>query len=243
MEPIRIAILSDNRLFREGLLRIVADEPAFSIVGHGERGASPPETGEPRADVLLLDGRTEEALALCAALERQGRPKVLFLGAPCDDDWAVRALGAGARGILERSGGAEDLVKAIRVVHAGQIWARRQVMLAGIGRRSSTGVAGGDGDGSLERRLSSREREVFRQAATGLSNKELADRLAISQATVKVHLTHIFLKLGLRGRAELAAAYHGVMGSAPDARLRAKVPRIGRTAKGIDRSHGVRPKA
>jgi len=63
----------------------------------------------------------------------------------------------------------------------------------------------------LEHQLSSREREVFRHAATGLSNKELADRLAISRATVKAHLTQIFQKLGVNGRAQLAAVYHGVV--------------------------------
>jgi len=70
------------------------------------------------------------------------------------------------------------------------------------------------GDPSLKR-LSDREREVFRHAATGLSNRELAKRLAISQATVKAHLTSIFQKLGLRGRAELAAAYHGMLPPVP----------------------------
>jgi len=65
--------------------------------------------------------------------------------------------------------------------------------------------------------LSSREKEVLRHAATGLSNKELAERLAISEATVKVHLTHIFQKLGVRGRAELAAVYHGLLTSASEA--------------------------
>ena len=63
---------------------------------------------------------------------------------------------------------------------------------------------------SLDRTLSRREREIFHHAATGLGNRELAARLAIGEATVKAHLTKIFQKLGVRGRAELAAVYHGV---------------------------------
>ena len=63
----------------------------------------------------------------------------------------------------------------------------------------------------VEQALSARERDVFRLAAGGLGNKALAERLAISEATVKVHLTHIFQKLGVRGRSELAAAYHGLL--------------------------------
>lgn len=83
------------------------------------------------------------------------------------------------------------------------------------------GARGGRAWQILKQRLSDREREVFRHAAMGLSNKELAQRLAVSQATVKAHLTSIFQKLGLRSRAELAAAHHGML---PPAR-RAPSPR------------------
>ena len=72
------------------------------------------------------------------------------------------------------------------------------------------------GAATLDRQLSRREREIFRQAASGLANKEVASRLAIGEATVKAHLTHIFQKLGVRGRAELAALYHGVTPRVPD---------------------------
>jgi DNA-binding NarL/FixJ family response regulator len=152
-------------------------------------------------------------LDLCAALKRDGGgPAVIFFMAARDDDvWAVAALSAGARGILARNAPAEDLVKAIRVVREGQIWARRHAIEAWVEHMASVSGATRARESSLEQGLSSREKEVFRHAATGLSNKELAGRLAISQATVKVHLTHIFQKLGLRGRAELAAAYHGII--------------------------------
>jgi DNA-binding CsgD family transcriptional regulator len=76
------------------------------------------------------------------------------------------------------------------------------------------------GSAMLERQLSRREREIFREAATGLGNKELAARLDIGEATVKAHLTHIFQKLGVRGRAELAAVYYG--GLAPEGVARPK---------------------
>src|SRR4029453_18938188 len=64
---------------------------------------------------------------------------------------------------------------------------------------------------AIERRLSCREQEVLHYAVAGFGNKEVADRLIISEATVKVHLTHIFRKLGLHGRGQLAAAYHGII--------------------------------
>ena len=211
MLPIRIAILSDDRLFSEGLLRIVGAESSFVVVG-GDEGAPPgsdPRTAGP--DVLLVDSRMKEALALCAEIKRKGGPAVVFVAAPDEDNWAPEALGAGACGILAKSAGPEDLVKAVRAVHGGQIWARRHVMAAWMKHLAGAHGARCVDETLLERGLSGREREVFRHAATGLSNKELAHRLAISQATVKAHLTHIFQKLGLRGRVELAAAYHGLV--------------------------------
>ena len=110
---------------------------------------------------------------------------------------------------LDLTGVQEDLVKAVCVVSEGQVWARRDV-LARMEHRAASSVAVRGGEPILQR-LSDREREVYREAAMGLSNRELAKRLAISPATVKAHLTSIFQKLGLRRRAELAAAYHGML--------------------------------
>ena len=174
-------------------------------------------------DVLLLDSRMEGALGLCAAQKREGGPAVILVAAPDEDGWAPEALGAGARGILPKSAGAADLVKAVRVVHEeGLIWARRRVIVAWLDRLTAAAPPrGGGGNNALDKRLSTRERDVFRHAASGLGNRELAQRLAISEATVKVHLTRIFQKLGLRGRGELAAAFHGVMETAQEGARRA----------------------
>jgi DNA-binding NarL/FixJ family response regulator len=216
MPVVRIAVISDDRLFREGLVRILSGEASFSVVGQHDQPTLGAAVRAAQPDVLLVDSRMEGALDFCAALRREGSPVVILMAADEDDGFALRALDAGARGILDKNARAEDLVKAVRIVRDGQIWARRHVLeawvqhLAGVSRGSRTS------ESSLEQRLSSREREIFRHAATGLSNKELAERLAISQATVKAHLTSIFQKLGLHGRAELAAAYHGLMPPAPD---------------------------
>jgi DNA-binding NarL/FixJ family response regulator len=101
-------------------------------------------------------------------------------------------------------------VKAIHVVADGLIWARRRVIVACLDRLTGAPPPPRGGDASFEDRLSGRERDVFRHAAAGLGNRELGQRLNISEATVKVHLTRIFQKLGLRRRGELAAAYHGI---------------------------------
>jgi len=208
MNTVRVAVLSDDRLFCEGLLRIIGDERFITVVGHGEEAALRPALRAAGPDVLLVDSRLAGALGLCAALKREGGPAIVLVAADDGDDWGMGALVAGARGILAKSARPEDLVKAVRVVHEGQIWARRHLMAEWMAQvpEATTGPAG---EGMIGQ-LSQRESEVFRHAAAGLSNKELADHLAISQATVKAHLTSIFQKLGLRGRTGLAAAYHGL---------------------------------
>ena len=208
---IRVAILSDDRLFREGLLRIVGAESSLVVVGCDDGASLDSARRAPGPDILLVDSRIKGALALCAEVRRKGVPTVVFLAAPDDDAWASEALGAGACGILAETAGPEDLVKAVRVVHEGQIWASRHVMAAWMKHRAGSQGTRQVDEALLERGLSEREREVFQHAASGLSNKELAHRLAISLATVKAHLAHIFQKLGLRGRVELAAAYHGIV--------------------------------
>ncbi|PYQ04766.1 MAG: hypothetical protein DMF82_09915 [Acidobacteria bacterium] len=189
MPAIRAAVISDDRLLREGLINILSGKGSFTVVAEHDRCTFGADLRAARPGVLLVDSRMDGTLALCAALKPQGSPAVILLAAAEDDDFGVRALDAGARGILVKSTSSAELMKAIRVVSEGEIWARRQLIAA---------------------RMES-EREVLVHTATGLSNKELADRLGISEGTVKAHLTSIFQKLGVRGRTELAAAYHGII--------------------------------
>jgi DNA-binding NarL/FixJ family response regulator len=154
---------------------------------------------------------------------------VIFVGAPDDDAWATAVLSAGARGILTRTADRDDLIKAIEVVRDGGIWARRRWLNACVLHIVGASKHQHAAQDTLEARLSRREREVLLHAATGVGNKELAERLSISEATVKVHLTHIFQKLGVPGRAALAATYHQV---GVDVRIPALAP-SGRTTNGV----------
>lgn len=205
LPSIRVAIASDNRVFAAGLAQ------ALSAHAHLEVSLCDPATDLSLArtvglhDVVLLDAASAEWPRLSALPDGAA---VIFVSAPDDDAWARAALTAGARGILTRTATPEDVVGAIRVAHDGGIWARRRWLnecvrhAVGDARRR---LAARD---VVDARLSRREREVLRHAATGISNKELAALLAISEATVKVHLTRIFQKLGISSRAALAAAYH-----------------------------------
>lgn len=196
-----VAVVSDDRLFAEGLLRLVDAVPAFEVVDYRA-------VDERRPHVLLVDSRVDRALELCGTVAREDRIFALLVATSDDDAFACDALASGARGVLPKSASGEDLINAIRVVAAGEFWARRRVLATVIERLSGV-TPPPPPQIALEKQLSDREREVFRHAATGLGNKELAGRLAISESTVKVHLTHIFQKLGVSGRAELVAAFHG----------------------------------
>jgi DNA-binding NarL/FixJ family response regulator len=199
MSAIRVAVLSATQLFAESLARLVDREPLFVRVG----GA-----GDANVDVLLVDSNLEDLFDICVRHASAGRARIVALGVPEEGAKAEDLLIAGARGLLFRHARECDLLQAVPHVHAGKIWAPRHVVAAAWEKSWSDAVP-------VERlagwtRLSAREREVLRYAASGFANKELADRLAISEATVKVHLTHIFQKVGCRTRSELAAVYHGL---------------------------------
>lgn len=207
--PVRVAVLSDDRLFCEGLCRILATEPAFVVV-RTEHRSDLPALRALNLHIAVVDSRMQNALDLCPGLGSDGMA-VVFVATPNDDAWSLDALCAGARGVLEKSARPEDLIKALVFVSEGQIWSSRPVMAAWFARLAAAEKRSEKIGRAVEHRLSERELEVFRHAATGLGNKELAEKLSVSEATIKVHLTHIFQKLGLRGRAELAAAYYGLL--------------------------------
>jgi DNA-binding NarL/FixJ family response regulator len=199
---VRIALLSDDRLFCDGVINILQLDPSFQVTSIDTRASAP--IGD--VDVVLVDSRLDGALEGCAA----AHAAVLLVAAPHEEQWCRDALCAGASGVLPKTAGAHELLQAVRVVHEGSVWAPRRIMAGCIKQLVAGSVPRRAGEARLEQHLSRREREIFHQAAAGLANKELASRLAIGEATVKAHLTRIFQKLGVRGRAELAALYHGV---------------------------------
>jgi DNA-binding NarL/FixJ family response regulator len=168
--------------------------------------------------ILLVDAQIAGALEICRELRLNGvRPWVILAGAVRDERWAVEALKTGVRGILPKSATVENLLKAIRVVHQGEVWASNRVVALTVSELAARSVNPGAGKLAFRERLSAREQEIVHLVVDGLSNLEAASRLGITEATVKAHLTHIFQKLALRGRAQLAARYHGRL-SAPSGR-------------------------
>jgi DNA-binding NarL/FixJ family response regulator len=201
MLPIRVAVLCDDDVFfRDGLHHLLRDHPSIVIVDHDPQ---PRTAAAPDVDILLVDSRRDDALSHCVRLEPDRRPHVVMLMVP-NHAFAVDALAAGARGIVRKSESIHDVTRAISLVHGGSIWGPREVIVEAWLRQRR-------GAPDVARQLSAREYEIVQSVASGLSNKELAAQLGISTATVKAHLTHIFQKLGLSGRGELIATYHGTL--------------------------------
>ena len=200
-----LAVISDDRLFCDGLVQVLSEEVDFVVTAcRVEGGATLAQLARDH-HIILLDARCDD-MVRCAALPDIAR--VIYVGGVEDDAWATAMLLGGARGILTRSATRADLVHAVRTVCEGGIWARRRWLNACVLHVADAFRQRLLTRDTVDTRLSRREREVLHHAATGVGNKELADRLSISEATVKVHLTHIFQKLGVPGRAALAAVYH-----------------------------------
>jgi DNA-binding NarL/FixJ family response regulator len=217
MAPIRISVSSDHLLVRDALQLLLSSEASFVLAGDEDTTHAP--LASPDCDVAIIDSQMEGALVRCANIKARKGPSVVLVGVPDDYDWCMEALRAGARGLVTTRATWETLIRVVHAVYQGGMWVPEHLLVASM-RRAATG-----GDLEIAARLSAREAEVFRLAATGLSNKDLADHLHITEATVKVHLTNIFHKLGLRGRTELAAAYHGILRQPAPGRTPRVVPR------------------
>jgi DNA-binding NarL/FixJ family response regulator len=202
----RVAIASDNRLFATGLGQALSGHSDVIVSLCDPAHESSLAHMAASYDVILLDALATGEWPRLGTIPDAA--VVIFVGAPDNDAWASAALSAGARGILTRTAMPEDVVGAVRVVHDGGIWARRRWLNDCVRHAVCDARRRLAARDVVDAHLSRREREVLRHAATGISNKELAARLDISAATVKVHLTRIFQKLGIGSRAALAAAYH-----------------------------------
>jgi len=209
--PVRIAVLSDDCQMSEAWTRAINADGAYTAVALTNGAGLRLTLASTHPDFVVIDQQLPGALSVCADVSRAEGPRVIVANILDADDGALDALSAGARGVIFATAPPDDIVKALRVVANNQVWAPRHVIVASWIRLRTEHERRTAAELALAERLSTREREVFRYAAAGLGNKQVADRLSISEATVKVHLTHIFQKLGLRGRGELAAAYHGLL--------------------------------
>jgi DNA-binding NarL/FixJ family response regulator len=222
-EPIRVLIADDQTLVREGLVTLLGLIPGIEVAGVARDGDEAVAlAARLRPDVVLMDLRMPrldgvEATRRLAAAEPATR--VVVLTTYADDESIFAALQAGAYGYLTKDSGAEEIAHAVRAVHAGQalldpsVQRRLSESLRELPPRTP-GAPAAQAAPPAPDDLTAREIEVLRLIADGLSNREIAGRLFVSEATVKTHVNNIFSKAGLRDRAQAVryAFDHGLAG-------------------------------
>src|ERR1700733_3233097 len=207
---VRIVIADDHPIVRDGLKKLLLLEDDFDVVGEAGDGREVLEKVQALdPDVLLLDLRMPnlDGLAALQVLQQTNkRTRVIMLTASEDKNEFVQAMKLGCSGIVLKQTAPDLIVKSIRKVHAGEIWLDSHTTAA-VMRQFQTGteVGGSQGGKTRERSpLSTREREIVALVAQGYKNKEMAEKMFISEQTVKNHLHNIFDKLGVSDRLELA---------------------------------------
>jgi DNA-binding NarL/FixJ family response regulator len=202
---IRVALVDDQELVRTGFRMVLDAQPDMTVVGEAADGLAAIALIQHQAtDVMVMDVRMPRLDGVAATQRicaRPGGPRILILTTFDLDEYAFAALKAGASGFLLKDAPTQELLFAIRCVHSGDSVVApsttrrlidRFVPLLPTGEAPPPELAG----------LTEREREVLVQVAAGRSNAEIAERLYVSEATVKTHVGRILGKLGLRDRVQ-----------------------------------------
>jgi DNA-binding NarL/FixJ family response regulator len=211
---IRIVVADDHPIFRDGLCKLLALEEDFQVVAQASDGREVLDVLQQyEPDILLLDLKMPglDGLATLQRLQAaRNRTRVIVLTASDDKNEFVQAMKPGTSGIVLKQTATELLIKSIRKVHAGEIWLDSHTTAAVIRQFVAAEEAPPPPQlppPSRDRErspLSQREREIVALVAQGFKNKEMAEKMFISEQTVKNHLHNIFDKLGVSDRLELA---------------------------------------
>ncbi len=209
---VRVLVVDDQRLMREGIASLLDLQDGIRVVGTAGNGQEAlARAAELEPEVILMDVRMPimDGVTATAAL-RDERPQclVLMLTIFDDEDYIVKALQAGARGYLLKDMPAGDLAQAIRLARAGLFQLDPGVagkLVGALGRRAAPAQPPA---AASPVPLTARELAVLRLIARGATNREIADKLVISEGTVKNHISSILSRLGLRDRTEAAIYAH-----------------------------------
>ena len=219
--PVRIVIADDHPIFRDGLRRLLEAESDLSVVGQAVDADEAIRLVQSlRPDILLLDVAMPDKNGLTVLEQIVAASKatgIILVTGAIEEGELVRALQLGARGVVLKEAGAAELLNSIRLVHSGEYFVGRERMSDLI-----TALRGRAADSNTSAHhqvpdfgLTPRERQIVSAVVDACQNKEIADKFSISEKTVKHHLTHIFNKVGVSSRLELAmfALNHGLDGS------------------------------
>jgi two-component system, NarL family, nitrate/nitrite response regulator NarL len=207
MRPIRIVLVDDHELMRAGLRLVLESAPSMMVVGEASNGAEALHAAantNPDVVLLDLDLGDENGLDLIPGLmASSARLQVLVLTGLRDTELHRRAVMQGAMGLVMKNRAVPTLLKAIEKVHEGEVWFDRSLLADVLRDRVRGGEPAADPDAARVASLSLREREVIQHVLAGQRNREIAQAMVISEATVRHHLTSIFAKLGVADRTEL----------------------------------------
>jgi two-component system, NarL family, nitrate/nitrite response regulator NarL len=220
--PIRIVLVDDHQVLRGGLRMLIESQAGFRVVGEaGSNAEAIPIVTREDPDIILLDLdlRGENGLDLLPHITSCGsKAKVLVLTGLRDPEMHRNCVRFGARGLIHKEAAYEVLMKAIRKVHEGEVWFDRSmissVLTDVLNHRAIKEV---NPEAAKLKSLTDRELQVIALVCEGLRNKPIAERLSITDTTVRHHLSSIFSKLDVSDRLELVIyAYRQGLATPPD---------------------------
>jgi len=220
-QPIRVLIADDQRVVREGLEMVLGLLPGVEVVGSAGDGLEAVDLAASlHPDIVLMDlrmPRCDGVEATRVLREREPEIKVVVLTTYADDRSVLDALRAGARGYLTKHAGGAQIREALEQVADNRAIIDPAVQHHLIDAIAAAPAAPGAQGAGLPAGLTPREAEVLALIAQGLSNAEIADRLVVSEGTVKSHINHMFAKIDARDRAQAVSyAYqHGLAAATP----------------------------
>lgn len=204
VDQINVLVITDNKLCQEMMCRILSQEMEFHVERReGKIFNSLDYIKKIMPHIVLLcscSTKKDSHNIISLITQINVTTKVIVLSQTLDEDLIFSALKAGAKGFLTSEDGIQELIKAIKAIHNGELWVERSLIARFFERKNVPHAGNDDKDGEPKEALTPREMEVLRILSTGCTNKEIAKILFISEKTVKSHLNSIFKKINVTRR-------------------------------------------